>query len=148
MEVKRKFLKNNLKKFNLFFKLLFLLPNIKVKVLHKLLLIIKGLSYDCKKNLMIKIYKRFYKFYKDYLIRFLEIYKNKKFKKNITTYKIKGTFLFLEIQKKKNKAITYLKFDNSAKKQRIQYYDSVSFKHNISDFSLYKSFFLRNSRIK
>lgn len=139
---------NNLKKFNLFFKLLFLLPNIQIKLLHKLLLLIKKLSFSCKKNLIIIIYKKFQLFYKTYLIKFLKIHKEKKLKLNITTYKIIGTFLFLEVQKKKNKAITYLKFDNSIKKQRFQYYDLVFFNSNFKDFSLYKSFFLKNSRIK
>lgn len=148
MEKKIKHFSADEKKFDLFFKLLFLLPNVKIKLLHKLILIIKKLSYNCRRNIIIKIYKKFHRFYKRYLIKFLKIHRKKKFKPSVTTYKLEGTFLFLEIHKKKKGALTYLKFNNSRKKERYHYYDLVFFNHDVSDFNLYKSFFLKNSRIK
>ena len=73
---------NKSRRFNLFFKLLFLLPQADIKLLHKLLLLIKGLSYTCKRNLKITIYKKFHLFYKKYLFRFLKIRRTKKLKSN------------------------------------------------------------------
>ena len=73
---------NKSKRFNLFFKLLFLLPKVDIRSLHKLLLLIKGLSYTCKRNLKVTIYKKFHLFHKRYLFRFLKIRRTKKLKSN------------------------------------------------------------------
>lgn len=61
---KLRHLKERRNKFDLFFKLLFLLPDITIKSLLKLVMLIKRLSFDCRKMLMIKIFKKFYSYYR------------------------------------------------------------------------------------
>lgn len=140
--------KYNKRKFNLYFKLLFLLPNIKIVIILKLIKIINKLPYLEKKNLIIKIHKKFKRFYRNYLINFVKKFNNRKFKTNKVTYKILGTFLYLEINRKNKKGIIYLKYNKYQKGVKFKYYDSVFFNQNLKDFSLYKSFFLKNNKIK
>jgi len=153
LKSKKKFFCPNINKsrFNLFFKLLFIIPKIKIKTLSKLASVISRLSSVPRTYIFNKIYKLFYKIYANYLYKFCKkVSINKgKIKLNSVTYKVKGTFLYLQLNKGTKTGLTFLKFDDLSLEQQFQNYDIVTLdNHNLQDFNLYKSFFLKNNKVK